>query len=117
MEHKLRKGWASKPLGVLEPTCLRQRGSKTATLADRPLEWPSPECLGPRPWLFGAARSQGRAPIDNLSGLGSPLWLFAYLKATQKGQANKAGTSSLRTPTTQYQLDRGCEQRITLKVR
>ena len=60
-----RKGSASRPLGVLGSPPLAVCGSGAARLP--PLltatSVTSPGCLGPRPWLFGAARSLGRAPI------------------------------------------------------
>ena len=43
---------------VPSPSCLKQRGSTHTTHAGLPLEWQAPGCLGPRPWLFGAVRSQ-----------------------------------------------------------
>ena len=50
--------------------------------ADR-LRWQSSGYLGPRLWLFGAARTQGKARI-NISGvLGSLPWPFKHVMATQ----------------------------------
>ena len=66
------KVWANRQASwgswVPIPGCLRQRGSNTTTRAGVLQEWQAPGYLGPRPWLFGAARSQGRAHVDNLTG-------------------------------------------------
>ena len=84
--------------GVPTSGCLRQRGSKATARADRPPEWLSPGCLGPRPWLFGAARSQGKAHIDNLRGSWVPS--LAVCASSSNPGGNKQ--QGLRTPTTQY---------------
>ena len=71
--------------GVPTPGCLRQRGSKATTRADRPPEWqnrgtrvPDPGCL--------ALRAHRAVPLLTTSGvLGSPLWLFEHLLANEEG--------------------------------
>ena len=54
---------AAPGLGVPTPGCLCQRDS-SRRLADPPHKWQSTGHLDPHPWLFGAARTQGRAHID-----------------------------------------------------
>ena len=94
-----RKGWASRPFGVLGSPPLAvygKQGSKTTTLADRPLEWPSPGCLGPLPVWRSALT--GRALLTQ--GFLGP-FLAVCTSSSNPGGKNKAGTGSLRTPTTQ----------------
>ena len=99
-----RKGWASRPLGVLGPpplACLRQRGSKATTRAGQPLEWQTPDrgTWVPDPGCL-AQRAHRAEPMLTTSGvLGSLPWLFVHLLASRNATNRKASASILKTPT------------------
>ena len=112
-------GWAHMPFWgpwVLTPGCLKQRGSKATTHAGLPLEWQAPGCLGPQPWLFGAARSQGRAHVDNLRGSWAPS-LAVCKSSGEQGRSTPQDSTGRRKLQRYHTRDRrhgkGCVQCTT----
>ena len=89
--------------GVPTPGCLHQhRWAITQLLGYK-------GCWGPRPWLFGATRTEGKAHHNTSGVLGSLPWLFVN-EHTAKGRtghtAGRAATGGVRGKARQVEPQR-----------